>query len=255
MRKSLLVPCALRYRSDSGSDGIGEEEYDADCASAYDMEAFKRILRYAKREGRLPGRYRSAQDVESEREVALGMPGVGAEVREELSNVLAQSGIFANGRAVGVVDGALLYPDTEIRELLDVKIFLRSSKCTSSSRRLSGPHVGGEFFWRTRPYFEDVVWRNYVREYAPLFQEGDVEGWPARRVCEGLRVRMQPGLDGGVGETVRLAVGVVVREGKETEEREGGRGGVKDVEEEGILTLGRGFGWVEKVRRKVYDWI
>lgn len=260
VRKTLLVPS--RSRSDaSGSDGEGkEEEYDANCASAYDMVAFKRILRYAKREGRLPGRYRSAQDVETERENALRLQGVGAEMRAELANVIVQSGIFANRRVVGIVDGALLYPDPEIRELLDIKLFLRSSRATSLSRRLSRPeyagsHVGGEYFWRTRLYFENVVWRNYVREYAPLFEYGDVEGFPRRSVCDGLRIRMQPGLDGGVGETLRWAVGVIVRDVREVEEFGGKREVEKGLEEEKTLPLARGLVLLERVRRKLYDWI
>ena len=263
VRKTLLVPFYSHLHSRSGfeeEEGVEEEEYDADCAAAYDMEAFKRILRYTKQKGRLPGRYRSAQDVNTEREVALGLAGVGTEVREELSNVLAQSGIVANGRAICIVDGALIYPDPEIRDLLDIKLFLRTSKATSLSRRLSrpeysGPHVGREFFWRTRAYFENMVWRNYMREYAPLFEERDVEGFPERRVCEGLRVRMQPGLDGGVGETLRWAVRVVLRDRGEVDEREGEGELGNGVAEEGTVAQGRGVMWLERVRRKLYDWI
>ncbi|KAL9117267.1 MAG: hypothetical protein Q9187_006201 [Circinaria calcarea] len=224
------------------------------------MVAFKRILQYAKREGRLPGRYRSAQDVETERENALRLPGVEVEMRAELADILSKSGVFASRRVVGIVDGALLYPDPEIRDLLDIKLFLCSSRATSLSRRLSRPeyaglHVGGEYFWRTRPYFENVVWRNYVREYAPLFEYGDVEGFPNKAVCDGLRIRMQPGLDGGVGETLRWAVEVLVRDGGKIEEFYRNREAEKDAEEEGRLPLARGLILLERVRRKLYDWI
>ena len=271
VRRGLLTPSpSLSYphtRTRTRTGGAEEEEeeeeddyYDADSVSAYDTLLFKRVLQYAKRKGRVPAPYCSAQDGNTERGLALGLSGLGVEVRQDLSTILAQSGVLANARAVVVVDGALLYADPQIRDLLDIRLFLRTSKGTALSRRFSrfedaGTCVDRECFWRTRSYFEDPVWRNYVREYAPLFEEGDVEGEPERRICDGLRVRVQPRLDLGVGDTLRWGVGVVVRDGGEVDERVGKRDVGEVGEEDRNSVLGKGFVWLEWVRRKLYDWV
>ena len=127
----------------------GTGELDADCADAIDVAAFLRLLGYAKREGRLPSTLRTLLAEEYERARALA--SVDEAVVEDLKTSVGNSGVLQEGRPVGMVEGFLLYQDPAIRELLDIKVFLRTSKEDSRARRFERPdytssEVGGEFF-------------------------------------------------------------------------------------------------------------
>lgn len=223
--KTLLVPSATG-------------DFDADCTDAIDFAAFMRVLRYVKREGRLPSRFRTLQAEEYEREMAVSL--IGEDVIEELKGSVAESGLFECGRAVGIVDGFLMYHDPTIRELLDIKLFLRSSKEQSSQRRFGRPdytesELGSDFFWRTREYFDKTVWPNYRKEHGPLFENEDVEGKPRMEVCKALGISVQERLDDDVKSSLRWAVRSILMD-------------IKDMK------IKKPRDWIpEKIRRKYED--
>jgi len=65
-----------------------------------------------------------------------------------------------------------------VRDLFDVKLFLRTDFQTAKTRREArSGYVTLEGFWEDPPgYVENVVWPNYVQDHAFLFHDGDVEG-------------------------------------------------------------------------------
>jgi nicotinamide/nicotinate riboside kinase len=82
------------------------------------------------------------------------------------------------------LDGFLLFgPDPPLLrritdELLDVRFFLTVSRQRATARRdARGGYVTLEGFWTDPPdYVEKIVWPNYVRSHAWLFENGDVQG-------------------------------------------------------------------------------
>lgn len=184
-------------------------ELDADCRDAIDFAALIKMMEYAKFKGALPATFYTQQVHEKER--ALAISKVNPQVLEELKILVSRSGHFEFGRPVGIVDGFLLYQNPLIRQLLDIKILLRTSKEKSKLRRFTrpeytGPDVGGSFFWRTPDYFDRVVWYNYSQEHRPLFENGDVEGKPLENVCNYLGISVQPELDQNLEDVLKWTV-------------------------------------------------
>ena len=93
----------------------------------------------------------------------------------------------------------LLYHRPEIRDLLDVKLFLRTTKEKAGARRFERPGnlrgYGEGAFWRTREYFDKIVWPEYVHEHWPIFRDNNVEGEPLFDLCDALGISVQPELD------------------------------------------------------------
>jgi hypothetical protein len=67
---------------------------------------------------------------------------------------------------------------------LDIKLFLPTSKEVAQSRRFQrdcyidepiGKRIPGQM-WKTAGYFHEVVWSNYVKEHAWLFEGGKISG-------------------------------------------------------------------------------
>jgi hypothetical protein len=121
----------------------------------------------------------------------------------------------------------------------DVKLFLPTSKEVARERRfrrgcyVDAPHgdraVGQ--MWKTEGYFEEVVWKNYVRENAWLFDGGEtnIEGKTPKLPTGGgfemsgrwafpsesaklLRVCMRPRVDDSFESTVEWAVKTILSE-------------------------------------------
>lgn len=201
-----LVPKRLLVPSSNG-------EVDAHCHDAIDYAALKRVLDYAKREGKLPPTFNTVQAEEDERMQAIRL--VSQDQMNELRDLVIRSGMFETGRPIGIVDGFLLYHDPTIRSLLDVKLVLRASKDKARRRRFERPEYmefqAGDF-WLTRDYFDSIIWRNYGQEYGPLFENGNVEGRPIEGVCEALRIVVQPGLDQSIPEILKWAVESIVKD-------------------------------------------
>lgn len=196
VRKHLLIPDA-----DGG--------VNVDYRRTVDFTAFKKLISYSKREGRLPPGFRSLQPKEGQ-EGALSH--VSPEILGRLQASLAGLPGLHDGRSVGIVDGFLLYHSETIRNLLDIKALLRASKETTRSRRFErlprdDLRPGQESHpWDTTEYFDRVLWRNYANEHAVLFEDRDVEGRPEFSICEGVDILVQPNLDMGVEEVLQWVV-------------------------------------------------
>lgn len=192
VRKHLLIP---------GTDG----ELDVDYRRTVDFSAFKRLIDYSKREGKLPPRLRSLQP-EDWPERALSR--ISPESIEHIRASLADLPSLRDGRPVGIVDGSLLYHSKTIRNLLDIKILLRASKEVSRTRYCDDAHDVDEGSskdghpWASVDYFDRVLWPNYVEEHAVLFEDRVVDGRPVSDLCEGLGISVQPRLDMNVEEVL-----------------------------------------------------
>ena len=167
---------------------------DTDCAEAINFAAFLRVLKYAKREGTLPPGYSSVYNGDKEQIDAKS--SVAPEVVDEIKEMLTSSGSLPEGQAVCFVTGFLLYHDPGVREILDIKLFLRATKEAAKIRRFEKPAYAAEgadrHFWRTQHYYDKIVWPNYVRDHKPLFDNGDVECTPLFGLCDRLNISMQP---------------------------------------------------------------
>ncbi|KAL9583234.1 MAG: hypothetical protein Q9212_002829 [Teloschistes hypoglaucus] len=195
--RHLLVP---------GEDG----ELDADGRHAFDMSAFKRLLEYAKQEGRLPSGFHSTQPDDA-RDRALSQ--VPTTLMEQMQNIFASVSGLQEGRSIGIVEGPWLYQSETVRELLDIKILLRASQGTSRTRRFEKQdHYASEpggTHWYTRDYFDRVIWRNHVREHEVLFKNGDLEAKPITSICDAVGISVQPDPDMTLMEALQWVVGTV----------------------------------------------
>ena len=239
-----MVPPQLLVPSENG-------ELDANCPEAVDFASLTRMLRFVKREGMVTAGFATKSDESDVQERAASMVSQGT--LDELKVLLAESGKVGEGQPVGIVDGFLLFHRPEIRDLLDVKLFLRTTKEKAGARRFEkAENVGedaGEVFWRTREYFEKTVWPNYVQEHWAMFRDGNVEGEPLFDVCDALAISVQPELDMSIEETVRWVVNCTV-------ERLGAlsMGQLRSLDPEEVLgdryqLCECGHGWLGKVRR------
>lgn len=181
---------------------------DTDCAEAIDSAAFLRVLKYAKREGRLPPGYSSEYNGDAEQDVAKSL--IAHNVVDEIKRMLADSGSLPEGQAVCFVTGFLLYHDAGVRDILDIKFFLRATKEASKIKRFEKPTCAAKHdFWRTQRYFDKIVWPNYVRDHKPLFKNGDVESTPLFDLCDSLGISMQPQQDMSGEQILRWAAGSI----------------------------------------------
>ncbi|KAL8696894.1 MAG: hypothetical protein Q9201_007426 [Fulgogasparrea decipioides] len=186
---------------------------DIDGRHAINFSAFKRVLEYAKREGRLPPTFLTLQP-EAERERALSQ--ISSAVKEQMQASLLNVQSLESGQSIGIVEGSSLYRSETVRSLLDTKFLLRTSKETSRIRRFEEPNNLDSNLERTHhdriDYFDRVVWRNYTRDHEVLFEDGNVEGRPQRRVCEGFGIQVQPYMDMSLSGTLQWVLDMFRRD-------------------------------------------
>ncbi len=193
---------------------------DWDCIEALDIPALLRTLDYIHSNGFLPPSLNSKEDQNS-----IGDSGVPSSLVEELRNkvLLQRPTTTEGGRHLGnppiaIVDGFLLYGNNmkEVREKLDVRLLLRVGYERAKSRREDRcGYVTLEGFWEDPPgYVDRIVWPNYVQDHSFLFESGDVEGEPDRKVLEGLDIQAQPRMDMDMADNLRWAVDVIMEKPK-----------------------------------------
>jgi nicotinamide/nicotinate riboside kinase len=99
---------------------------------------------------------------------------------------------------------------------LQVKLFLRSTHALTKARREArSGYVTREGFWEDPPgYVDEVVWPNYAREHAWMFEDGDVDrGEVKQAAVRRQSVVVGPGYgEKGVGELLEWSLGVLERE-------------------------------------------
>ncbi|KAI1796368.1 P-loop containing nucleoside triphosphate hydrolase protein [Ganoderma leucocontextum] len=87
-----------------------------------------------------------------------------------------------------MVDGFLLYWDSQVVEKLEHRVFLRIPHDILKQRRHDrhGYHTAEGSLWRDPPdYWEQIVWPAYVAAHEPMFEDGDIEhGKPNGKVPE-----------------------------------------------------------------------
>ena len=116
------------------------------------------------------------------------------------------------GRAVAIVEGFLLYQDPELREMMDVKLFLRTSQAEGKARRMRRPGYedpNTRDFWRMEGYYEECVWANYAKENRRMFEDGDVERRVDETLCAKEGILVQPVIDQCIEETFDWAVHIL----------------------------------------------
>lgn len=87
---------------------------------------------------------------------------------------------YSNLRSTHVVliDGFMLYHDSNISDLFDVKLYFRAPYNMLKARREARRgYATEEGFWVDPPgYFDKIVWPQYVSTHKHLFEDGDVDG-------------------------------------------------------------------------------
>jgi nicotinamide/nicotinate riboside kinase len=116
-----------------------------------------------------------------------------------------------------LLDGFLLFNPISmpgIMESLDIKLFLLVSRAKATERREARDgYVTLEGFWTDPPgYVDKIVWPNYAKEHAWMFQGGDVEGELKAEVLAERHIRAQTGkgLDIDMETTLRWAVKTIM---------------------------------------------
>ncbi len=95
------------------------------------------------------------------------------------------------------------------QDYLDLKLFMRVDYATCKKRRKNRDgYATIEGWWVDPPgYVDKVVWPNYVRDNAWLYEDGDVEGKYREEVLEKAGIEVAPEeKDGDMAEVLRWAV-------------------------------------------------
>lgn len=165
---------------------------DWDCIESLDLKGLKEALSYIKKHGKSPPSLVSKEDQNS-----VGEHGVEAGTieawRTQVQELVKQCDWET---PIAIVDGFLLFSEdmAEIRQLFDVKLFLRTSYETAKERREArSGYVTLEGFWEDPPgYVDSIVWPNYVHDHAFLFESRDVHADLNQHVCRELDIHGMP---------------------------------------------------------------
>lgn len=185
---------------------------DWDCLESLDLPGLRDALSYIRKEGRSPDWLVSKEDQNS-----VGEHGVSQDVIEALRGEVGEL-LDANPgwkeRRICIVDGFLLFSEemSEVRQLFDVRLFLRTSYATAKKRREArSGYVTLEGFWEDPPgYVDEIVWPNYVKDHKFLFEGGDVDAELDQEVCRRTGIHGMPRhAEGDMGACLKWAVEVL----------------------------------------------
>ena len=153
---------------------------DWDCLGAIDVTKLADCLQYIKQNFASPPELHSKEDQNSVGECTVDT--------QTISTCRSRVACAPSIPRIAFIDGFLLYsPEmVTVRNLLDLKLFLRTDYQTAKSRREArSGYVTLEGFWEDPPgYVDNVVWPNYVKDHAFMFVDGDVEGAYNQVVCD-----------------------------------------------------------------------
>ncbi|KAF2212352.1 hypothetical protein CERZMDRAFT_97628 [Cercospora zeae-maydis SCOH1-5] len=163
---------------------------DWDCLESINLPAFEHALKYIRENGLSPPDFTSKEDTNS-----VGKVDVDQSLIEDLK-WRASKWMFADAPPIAIIDGFLLYSAgmQQVRDLFDVKLFLRTDYRTAKARREARTgYVTLEGFWEDPPgYVDKIVWPNYVKDHAFMFKNGNVEGTLNEEVLKDLDIRAVP---------------------------------------------------------------
>jgi len=165
---------------------------DWDCVESLNLESLRNALRYIKAHGSPPPDLVSIEDLN-----AVGEHGVPEAIIQQWKDRI-QELIKVTGwdTPIAIVDGFLLFSESmaDVRELFDIKLFLRTSYDLVKTRREARQgYVTVEGFWEDPPgYVDRIVWPNYVKDHAFLFKTGDVQGDLDEDVCTQIGIHGMP---------------------------------------------------------------
>lgn len=163
---------------------------DWDCSESINLPAFQETLKFIQQNGEPPKDFVSKEDKNS-----VGKVDVDRVLIDDLK-WKASKWMFADAPPIAIIDGFLLYSEEmkAVRELFDIKLFLRADYTTMKARREArSGYVTLEGFWEDPPgYVDDIVWPNYVKDHEFLFEEGKVDGELDEKVLEKFDIQAMP---------------------------------------------------------------
>lgn len=178
------------YKTDAEIPVNPEGLADWDCLESIDLPALRSALEYIREHGTSPPDLASKEDQNS-----VGKVNVDKAEIEDL-HWKASKWMFQDLPPVAIIDGFLLFSEEmrDIRELFDVKLFLRTDYQTAKVRREArSGYVTLEGFWEDPPgYVDKVVWPNYVKDHRFMFKDGNVEGELDQEKLEQLSISAMP---------------------------------------------------------------
>lgn len=179
------------YKTDQEIPVNDEGLQDWDCLESLDLDALEKALGFIKTNGQLPPNLESKEDLN-----AVGDSKVDKQRVAELKSHARKQTDEKPKLPIVIIDGFLLFSQDmqHIRDLFDVKLFLRATHKTVKQRREARTgYVTLEGFWEDPPgYVDKVVWANYAKEHAFLFENGNVEGNLKEDVCQQLKIDTAP---------------------------------------------------------------
>ncbi|TQW00008.1 hypothetical protein V2A60_005421 [Cordyceps javanica] len=191
---------------------------DWDCAEAIDIPAMTKAVAYIRQHASIPPTLDSKEDQNSVGKCPVP-DSVIAELKAKASAAIPEDHpLRASRLRMCLFDGFLLYSRSmaELAPSLDVKMLLRISHAQAKARREARDgYVTLEGFWKDPPgYVDDIVWPNYVKEHAWLFEDGDVEGRYRQEVLkeEGILVPDGGAMDANMSDTLRWMVEAILND-------------------------------------------
>ena len=180
------------YKTDSAipvKDGV----QDWDCADSLDLPQLTKILKEFKYTGLIDTKYAHKADEELKAFEQEELQSIVSSYRPMLRDIINQ---HHSNKNIAIIEGFLLYSEemSEIRDMLDVKIFLQLDFHTIKERREARKgYATIEGFWEDPPnYVEDIVWPNYVKDHAFLFENGNVDGAVNSEISKRLSICTAP---------------------------------------------------------------
>ncbi|MCJ1433557.1 ribosylnicotinamide kinase [Xylographa pallens] len=190
-------------------------EQDGEYDQEVDTNGFLRLCRYVNHNGILPSTFRTQHHDIAERAAALAL--VDNALIKDLQALILRSIGLESVRFVIIIEGPFLYHDTELYDALDVRLFLKASLSTAKSRRLSRLEyrdldLNDDMFWLRPDYFDQVIWRLYLKEYNLLFEEIAVNRFDSTGHNVKQQIQVQHELDIPVDGTLRWAATIFLKD-------------------------------------------
>ncbi|PWN25078.1 P-loop containing nucleoside triphosphate hydrolase protein [Jaminaea rosea] len=159
------------------NERVGSADWD-DPDTSVDWPRLRHAVKHVREHGELPKGHSSHDALNVQRETTVANE-IRVRYQQRLKDVaakIAQGG--EGGLVVAFLDGFLLYHDDEVRQQMDVRLFLRIGRDLLRERREArGGYVTAEGeTWKDPPlYFDEILWPSHLKAHARLFQGGDVE--------------------------------------------------------------------------------